>query len=154
VFEVSEESNVKGSREYPQVPLVGVGTVTIKQGKILLVKRAFDPGAGKWSIPGGMVEVGETLSEAAARETEEETGIKVKVLELINVFDMIDRDSDSKIRYHYVLVDFLSKPVGGEERCSEEVNEIKWVAYEEAKNMDLTRTARKALDELFGGALT
>jgi len=150
---VNEEYNVKESREYPSIPLIGVGTVTIKQGKILLVRRAFEPGAGKWSIPGGMVEVGETLSEAAARETEEETGIKVKILELINVFDMIDRDPDNKIRFHYVLVDFLSKPVGGEEKPSEEVSEMKWVAYEEAKTMDLTRTARKALDELFGGAI-
>lgn len=140
-------------REYPDAPLVGVGTVTIKSGKILLVKRAFDPGAGKWSIPGGLVEVGEKLSEAAARETEEETGIKVDILELINVFDMIDPDGDGKTRYHYVLVDFLSKPVGGHERVSDEVTEIKWVTFEEAKTMDLTRTARKALEELFGSSI-
>lgn len=140
-------------REYPDTPLVGVGTVTIKSGKILLVKRAFDPGAGKWSIPGGLVEVGEKLSEAAARETEEETGIKVDILELINVFDMIDPDGDGKTRYHYVLVDFLSKPVGGHERVSDEVTEIKWVTFEEAKTMDLTRTARKALEELFGSSI-
>jgi len=140
-------------REYPDTPLVGVGTVTIKSGKILLVKRAFDPGAGKWSIPGGLVEVGEKLSEAAARETEEETGIKVDILELINVFDMIDPDGEGKTRYHYVLVDFLSKPVGGHERVSDEVTEIKWVTFEEAKTMDLTRTARKALEELFGSSI-
>lgn len=138
-------------REYPSAPLVGVGTVTIKNGKILLVRRAFDPGAGRWSIPGGLVEVGEKLSEAAARETEEETGIQVEVLELINVFDMIDLDEARKVKYHYVLVDFLSKPVGGKERVSEEVTEIRWVTFEEAKTMDLTRTARKALEELFGG---
>lgn len=140
-------------REYPETPLVGVGTVTIKNGRILLVKRAFDPGAGKWSIPGGLVEVGEKLSEAAARETEEETGIKVDILELINVFDMIDQDGDKKVKYHYVLVDFLSKPTGGKERASDEVSEIRWVTFEEAKTMDLTRTARKALEELFGGSI-
>lgn len=139
-------------RTYPSTPLVGVGAVAIKNGKILLVKRAFDPGAGKWSIPGGLVEVGEKLSEACSRETEEETGIKVEILELINVFDMIDRDSEGKARYHYVLVDFLAKPVGGEERKSEEVTEIAWVDYQEAKHMDLTNTARKALEELFGGS--
>ncbi len=140
-------------RQYPDAPLVGVGTVTIKNGRILLIKRAFDPGAGKWSIPGGLVEVGEKLSEAAARETEEETGIEVDILELINVFDMIDLDEQKRPAYHYVLVDFLAKPSGGKERLSEEVTEIKWVTYDEAKTMDLTRTARKALEELFGGAV-
>ena len=127
--------------------------MTIKNGRILLVRRAFDPGAGKWSIPGGLVEVGEKLSEAAARETEEETGIKVDILELINVFDMIDLDADKKTKYHYVLVDFLSKPVGGKERASDEVTEMKWVTFEEAKTMDLTRTAKKALEELFGSSI-
>lgn len=140
-------------REYPDAPLVGVGTVTIKNGRILLIRRAFEPGAGKWSIPGGLVEVGEKLSEAAVRETEEETGLRVEVLELINVFDMVDLDGHGKAKYHYVLVDFLSKPVGGRERLSGEVTEIKWVTFEEAKTMDLTKTARKALEELFGGAV-
>ncbi|MBN1676987.1 MAG: NUDIX hydrolase [Candidatus Thermoplasmatota archaeon] len=145
-----EESH-QDKRAYPSAPLVGVGAVAIKNGKILLIRRAFEPGAGKWSIPGGLVEVGEKLSEACSRETEEETGIKVEILELINVFDMIDRDQDGKIRYHYVLVDFLAKPVGGEERKSEEVTEMAWVDYQQAKQMDLTKTAQKALEELFGG---
>ncbi|HIJ17504.1 MAG TPA: NUDIX hydrolase [Thermoplasmata archaeon] len=140
-------------REYPEIPLVGVGTVTIKNGKILLVRRAFDPGAGKWSIPGGLVEVGEKLSEAAARETEEETGIQVEILELINVFDMIDLDDAKRVKYHYVLVDFLSKPIGGKERVCDEVTDIKWVTFDEAKTMDLTKTARKALEELFGSSI-
>jgi len=151
---MSTEVAQQNKRVYPSAPLVGVGAVAIKNGKILLVKRAFDPGAGKWSIPGGLVEVGEKLSEACTRETEEETGIKVEILELINVFDMIDRDEAGKTKYHYVLVDFLAKPVGGEERKSEEVTEIAWVDYQEAKGMDLTKTARRALEELFGGALT
>ena len=140
-------------REYPEIPLVGVGTVTIKNGKILLVRRAFDPGAGKWSIPGGLVEVGEKLSEAAARETEEETGIQVEILELINVFDMVDLDDAKRVKYHYVLVDFLSKPIGGKERICDEVTDIKWVTFDEAKTMDLTKTARKALEELFGSSI-
>jgi len=138
-------------RQYPKLPLVGVGAVVIKDGKILLVKRAFPPGLGKWSVPGGLVELGEKLSDACARETEEETGFKVDVLELINVFDMIERDDDGKIRYHYVLVEFLAKPAGGTVRPSEEVMDIKWVTHEESKSMDMTRTARRALNELFGG---
>jgi ADP-ribose pyrophosphatase YjhB (NUDIX family) len=151
---MTEETKGQVKREYPEAPLVGVGTVTVNNGKILLIKRAFDPGAGKWSIPGGLIEVGEKLSEAGKRETEEETGIKVEILELINVFDMIDLDDSKKVKYHYVLVDFLAKPVGGKERLSSEVTEIKWAGWEEAKTMDLTRTARKALEELFGGVMT
>lgn len=139
-------------RKYPDAPLVGVGAVAIKDGRILVVKRAFEPGAGKWSIPGGLVEVGEKLSEACAREMEEETGIKIQVLELINVFDMIDTDESGKARYHYVLVDFLAKPIGGSEKASPEVTEMKWASMEEARALDLTKTARKALEELFGGA--
>jgi len=138
-------------REYPEHPLVGVGAVVIDKGKILLVRRAFDPGAGKWSVPGGLVELGEKLSEACVRETEEETGIKVKVLELINGFDMIEKEDSGKAKYHYVLVEFLVKPIGGEEKPNAEVTEMKWFTREETKNLDMTRTARKAIDELFAG---
>jgi len=128
--------------------------VTIREGKILLVKRAFEPGAGKWSIPGGLVEVGEKLAEAGMRETAEETGITVQVLEMINAFDVIDIDDDGKVKYHYVLVDFLARPTGGVEKPSPEVTDMRWVEYDEAKSMDLTETTKRALSELFGGALT
>ena len=141
------------NREYPSAPLIGVGAVIIKEGKILLVKRAFAPGEGKWSIPGGLVELGEKLSDACERETEEETGLKVKVLELINVFDMIDKDDQGRVQYHYVLVDFLAKPVGGAEKMSAEATEMKWVTHQEAKSLDMTKTARKAIEELFGGSV-
>lgn len=148
---MASEEKVHPKRKYPDAPLVGVGSVAVKDGRILVVKRAFEPGAGKWSIPGGLVEVGEKLSDACAREMLEETGLEIQVLELINVFDMIDRDESGKVRYHYVLADFLTKPIGGEETPSVEVSEMKWVTHEEAKALDLTRTARRALDELFGG---
>ncbi len=137
-------------REYPEHPLTGVGAVVIQNGKILLVKRAFEPGAGKWSVPGGLVEVGEKLSEACVREAEEETGLRVKVLELINVFDMIDKDDSDKVKYHYVLVDFLVKPEGGELRPNAEVTEMRWVTREETRDLEMTKTARRAIDELFG----
>ena len=123
----------------------------IENGKILLVKRAFDPGAGKWSVPGGLVELGEKLSEACAREAEEETGLRVQVLELINVFDMIENEDPGKIKYHYVLVEFLVKPVSGELKPNAEIAELRWFTREETKTLDMTRTARRAMDELFGG---
>ena len=150
-MKMAESESGRSKRQYPDRPMVGVGAVVIKDGKILVVKRAFEPGAGKWSVPGGLVELGEKLSEACARETEEETGLKVEALELIDVYDMIDNDEKGKIRYHYVLADYLAKPVGGLEKTSVEVTDMKWVTYEQAKAMDLTRTARKALEELFGG---
>jgi len=131
--------------------MVGVGAVIVRNGKILLIKRAFPPGKDKWSVPGGLVEIGEKLSDACAREVEEETGLKVDVLELINVFDMIDRDDEGKVRYHYILVEFLAKPTGGTEAPSVEATDMKWVTHEESQSMDMTRTARRALSELFGG---
>jgi ADP-ribose pyrophosphatase len=149
---MTEEHDSRPRRKYPSAPLIGVGAVAIRNGKILVVKRAFEPGAGKWSIPGGLVELGETLSEACAREMKEETGVEIDVLELINVFDMIDRDESGRIKWHYVLVDFLVKPVGGSERANPEVTDMRWVTHEEAKTMDLTMTARRAIEELFGGA--
>lgn len=149
---MSVEEQAHEGRQYPRAPMVGVGAVAIKDGKILLVKRAFEPSKGKWSVPGGLVEVGETLSQACAREMEEETGIKIQVLELINAYDMIVPDEVGKTRYHYVLVDFLARPVGGTEKASVEVLEMKWVTHDEAKLMDMTNSARKALQELFGGA--
>ncbi len=147
---MSVEEQAQERREYPRAPLIGVGAVAIKDGKILLMKRAFEPGKGKWSIPGGLVEVGETISDACAREMEEETGIKIHVLELINAYDMIVPDEAGKVKYHYVLIDFLVKPIGGTERSSVEVLEMKWVTYEEARQLDMTNSARKALQELFG----
>ena len=147
---MSVEEQAQERREYPRAPLIGVGAVAIKDGKILLMKRAFEPGKGKWSIPGGLVEVGETISDACAREMEEETGIKIHVLELINAYDMIVPDESGRIKYHYVLIDFLVKPIGGTERSSVEVLEMKWVTYEEARQLDMTNSARKALQELFG----
>ncbi len=116
-----------------------------------MIKRAFEPGMGRWSIPGGLVEVGEKLADACVREAEEETGLKIHVLELIGAYDMIVPDDSGKIRYHYVLIDFLARPVGGEERASAEVLEKKWVTYEDAKQLDMTNSARKALQELFSG---
>jgi len=148
---MNHEGDTHPQRQYPKLPLVGVGAVVIKDGKILLVKRALPPGEGKWSFPGGLVELGERLSEACAREAEEETGLKVEILELINVFDMIERDESERVRYHYVLVEFLAKQTGGSERPNPEVTDLKWVTHEESNGMDMTRTARRALNELFGG---
>ena len=101
-------------REYPDAPLVGVGAIIIEQDRVVLVKRGHPPLAGTWSIPGGVLEMGETLRQAVAREALEETGLTVNVGQLLGVYDRIVRDADERIRYHYVLIDFLCRRIAGE----------------------------------------
>src|SRR5258707_15666777 len=109
------------SREYPERPMVGVGGVIIDQGRALLIRRGSEPLLGEWSIPGGMLELGETLEEGVARELREETGLTVRVIELIEVFDRIYLESTAGAaegkkgpRFHYVIVDYLCERIGGE----------------------------------------
>ena len=101
------------NREYPDRPFVGVGGIVIRGQQVLLVRRGNPPRQGEWSIPGGMLELGEKLRDGVAREIEEETGIAVTPLEVLDVFDSITRDAEGKIQYHYALVDFLCSVVGG-----------------------------------------
>jgi 8-oxo-dGTP diphosphatase len=113
-------------REYPDAPLVGVGAIIIEQNRVLLVKRGHPPLAGEWSIPGGVLEVGETLRQAAAREAMEETSLAVEVGDLLGVYDRVLRDGDERTRYHYVLIDFLCKRVAGELRAAGDADETRW----------------------------
>src|SRR5579864_3946715 len=113
-------------REYPDTPLVGVGAIIIEHDRVILVKRGHPPLLGEWSIPGGMLEVGETLRQAAVREVLEETGLCVEVGELLGVYDRILRDSDEHTRYHYVLVDFLCRRIDGEPQGAGDAAEARW----------------------------
>ena len=133
------------SREYPSFPKVGVGGLVIDKDKLLLIKRAYEPSSGLWSIPGGLLEVGEELEEAVAREIEEETGIKVEVKELLGVFNFVIRDEAGKVKYHYVLIDFLAKPVGGKLRPSRETLDVRWVSLKDIEKYSLTRTTRRLI---------
>lgn len=132
-------------REYPSFPKVGVGGLVIDKDKLLLIKRAYEPSSGLWSIPGGLLEVGEELEEAVAREIEEETGIKVEVKELLGVFNFVIRDEAGKVKYHYVLIDFLAKPVGGKLRPSRETLDARWVSLKDIEKYSLTRTTRRLI---------
>jgi 8-oxo-dGTP diphosphatase len=117
---------VTDSRQYPERPIVGVGAVIVDEGKVLLVKRKYEPLKGQWSLPGGMVEIGETLETALAREMLEETGLGVDVGPVIEVFDRIMRDEDRRVRYHFVLIDYLCWPASGSLQAGSDVEEAVW----------------------------
>lgn len=124
-------------REYPNYPLVGVGAIIIDQDRVVLVKRGHPPLAGEWSIPGGVLEVGETLRQAAVREALEETGLAVEVGELLGVYDRILRDANERTRYHYVLVDFLCRRITGELQAAGDAAEARWFTRSELSQLSL-----------------
>jgi ADP-ribose pyrophosphatase YjhB (NUDIX family) len=126
------------TRQYPERPIVGVGAVIVQGGDVVLIRRRYEPLAGRWSLPGGGVEVGETLEAAVAREMLEETGLEVEVGPVIEVFDRIIRDDDRRVRYHYVLVDYLCWPIGGHLRAGGDVDAAVLVAPSALEPYDLT----------------
>ena len=111
-------------REYPDRPVVGVGAVVVVDGRVVLVRRAHEPLKGAWNLPGGAVEVGETLQAACAREVLEETGLIVDVGPVIEVFDRIMLDADGRVEYHFVLVDYLCRPAGGDLGCGTDASDV------------------------------
>ena len=114
-------------RRYPERPVVGVGAVVVDQGRVLLIKRRFEPLAGQWSLPGGTLELGETLEAGVAREILEETGLEVEVGPVVEVFDRILLDPDERVQYHFVLIDYLCRPVGGRLRAGSDVADAAFV---------------------------
>jgi 8-oxo-dGTP diphosphatase len=137
---------VTEGRQYPERPIVGVGAVIVMDGRVVLVRRRFEPLKGQWSLPGGGVEIGETLEAAVAREMLEETGLEVEVGPVIEVFDRITRDVDQRVRYHYVLVDYLCFPLGGELRAGSDVDAAMLVAPGELGLYQLTAKATAVIE--------
>lgn len=126
-----KKRSLKNKNAYPRYPLVAVGAVVFKNNCVLLVRRGQAPSEGLWAIPGGSVEIGETLQEAAEREILEETGIKIRAGKPIYTFDVIDRDQDGKIRFHYVIIDLAADYVSGEPAAGDDAAEARWVSVHE-----------------------
>ena len=130
------------SREYPKRPLVGAGALILKDDKLLLIKRGAHPGFGKWSIPGGLVELGEKVQDAMVREVKEEVGFDVEAVKLTDVADTITLDDAGRVRYHFVVVNFIARIVGGELKTSSDILEARWVPVSEVEKVDLTNSFR------------
>ncbi|HXJ88355.1 MAG TPA: NUDIX hydrolase [Candidatus Binatia bacterium] len=137
------------NREFPEHPLIGVGSIIIEENRVVLVKRAHPPIQGHWSIPGGVLEVGEMVREAAVREAREETGLVVEPGELLGVFDRILRDHEHRVQYHYVLIDFLCRKVGGELRAASDAAEVRWFTREELPALSLAEDTLQVIRKGF-----
>jgi ADP-ribose pyrophosphatase YjhB (NUDIX family) len=124
-------------RDYPEHPIIGVGAVIVRGDHALLVRRATEPLKGEWSVPGGVLELGEKLRVGAAREALEETGMTVEVGDVLDVFDSIFPDAGGRTQYHFVLIDFLCRPIAGEAKAGSDVSDLKWVNEEDLAHLDL-----------------
>jgi 8-oxo-dGTP diphosphatase len=145
-----------GSREYPEKPVVGVGGIIIDGGRTLLIRRGSEPLRGEWSIPGGTLELGETLEEGVARELLEETSVHVRVLDLIEVFDRIYLETTAtgggdkkRPRFHYVIADYLCERISGEPHAGSDVTDVAFASEEELTKFSLTETATRILKKAF-----
>lgn len=130
-------------RIYPDQAIVGVGIVIVKDCEIALIKRGNQPARGKWTIPGGIVELGETLKDAVIREAKEETCLTVEEPDLIGVVDQIEHDEQGKVRYHYVIIDYLVRVVSGDIAAASDAAELHWVPISEIESYDLTASFRR-----------
>ena len=136
-------------RQYPNRPLLGVGDLIFQRGRILLVRRGKEPLKGYWSLPGGLVETGERLEEAVAREVLEETGLTVRPLYFAEVFQRIMRDSSNRTEYHYVLADFVCKVHSGELKAGDDAGQVEWVPVRRLGELLLTEGTKEVIDRVY-----
>lgn len=132
-------------REYPETPLIGVGVIIIEEDRVALVKRGHPPLQGRWSIPGGVLEIGETLRKATIREALEETGLTIEPGELLGVFERVVPDAEGRMKYHYVLIDFLCRRVSGELQAGDDAEEVRWFRREELHALDLAHETEEVI---------
>jgi|SRR5207248_10028332 len=132
-------------RDYPDRPLIGVGAVIVAHNRVVVVRRGHEPLKGEWSIPGGVLEIGEMLRDGAVREALEETGLVVEPGEVLEVLDRIVRDAEGRIQFHYVLVDYLCRPTGGELRAGGDAEEARWLSASELEAFPIADSAAAVL---------
>ncbi len=135
-------------RTYPDRPIVGVGCIVVRDGRVLLIRRGKEPSYGLWSVPGGVVELGEELRAAAQREVREECGIEVDLTDVTEVLDRVVRDSDDRVQYHFVLIDYLARWASGEPAPSSEVLELRWVPPEDFCQYSMTRGTADVIQKM------
>ena len=132
-------------RWYPENAMVGVAVVIFRDGRVLMAKRGKEPSKGKWSIPGGKLELGETIYEAARREVREECSVEIDVGDVVDAYDIIIRDTDGTVKYHFVDVYFMAKYTSGEARAQSDVDECRWFTPEEMAGLDMPPDLKKLM---------
>lgn len=138
-----------GNSEYPSLPRVAVGAVVFKDERVLLVRRGQPPAQDLWAIPGGRIEIGETMQQAVEREIFEETGITVRALDPVYTFDVIDRDEHGRPRFHYVIIDFTADYVGGQIKAGDDAAAARWVSADELGSLKVSSKTRQLLKTQF-----
>jgi ADP-ribose pyrophosphatase YjhB (NUDIX family) len=140
--------------EYPVRPVVGVGAVIVRDGRALVVRRGHEPRKGEWSLPGGSLELGESLEDAVRREMKEETGLDVEVGAILEVFDRIHRDADGRIRYHFVIVDYVCTAAAGDAVAGSDAEAVAWITADDIEaygiNVHAARVIRRGLGRAAG----
>ena len=147
---ILKKSIPQNKKAYPRHPLVAVGAVVFKNNCVLLVRRGEAPSEDLWAVPGGSVEIGETLQEAAEREILEETGVKIRAAQPVYTFDVIERDAGGKVRFHYVIVDLAADYVSGEPQAGDDAAEARWVSAQEIDTLEVSPPTLKLLKARFG----
>jgi len=136
-------------REFPQRPIVGIGVVVIEDDRVLLICRGKEPRRGTWSLPGGAQELGKSVAKGAVREAKEETGLNIEIIGLLDVVDSIDADDSGAVRYHYTLVDFVARPIGGRIEASDDAAEVRWFDREDVSRLGLWSETERIIGMAF-----
>ena len=141
-------------RDYPERPILGIGAVIIEDGRFVLVQRGTEPHRGEWTIPGGMLECGESISEAVIREAWEETSLRVEPVALVEVFERIIRDNTGRIQFHYVILDYLCRVTGGTLQAGEDAADARWLTESDLEALQVTEGTLAVLKKALRAAQT
>jgi ADP-ribose pyrophosphatase YjhB (NUDIX family) len=147
------DASTLDDRHYPKRPIVGVGALIFRRGRILMAQRGKQPLKGAWSLPGGAVETGESLDTAIRREVREETGLAVKPVKIFEVFERILRDASGKTEYHYVLIDYICRVTGGALRAGDDASRVEWVRHRDLPALEMTEGTLAVIERAFRARL-